>query len=288
MKTFFPRKRRSNCALGAVLAGFSLLTAGVLSLPPPAAAVGGTYPATVPFALGERLTYKIEWNPPWFLFFLPPMEAGEATLSLFGETQYQNRKAFKITFTARSSGTLAKMAGISINDYFEFISDEETFCTYSVVKRVKEGQWMQNIDYVYLPEAGKLHLREVDVSKATPIVLRDRDYDGIPPCVMDIFSALYFLRKKELAPGVSLHALVGENEVVKDVQISVEKKELVHAPAGDFNAWKISTTAIIGGLFKGGGEFHIWLSADERKLPVKFEAKTYLGKATGSLKQVKN
>jgi hypothetical protein len=273
--------------LGAVLVGFALLSAGALSLAPSAAAVGGIYPATAPFAPGERLTYKIEWNPPWFLFFLPPMEAGEATLSLFGETQYQNRKAFKITFTARSSGTLTKMAGISINDYFEFTSDEETFCTYSVVKRVREGQWMRNIDYVYLSDVGKLHLREVDVSKSTPSVLQDRDYDGIPPCVMDLFSALYFLRKKELATGVSIQALVGYDQIVKDVQISVEKKERVYVPAGDFNAWKINTTAIIGGLFKGGGDFHIWLSADERKLPVKFEVKVELGKVTGRLKEVK-
>jgi hypothetical protein len=267
--------------------GLFLLCAGTLSFTPTAAAVGDLYPATAAFAPGEHLTFKVEWNPPWFLFFLPPMEAGEAILTLSGNTRYQDRKAFKITFMARSSGTLAKMAGISINDYFESTSDEETLCTYRVVKREREGKRMRDIDYVYLPDAGKLHLREVDVAKSTPIVLRDRDYDGIPACVMDLFSALYFLRKKELATGFSMRALVGENDVVKEVQVKVEKQELVKVPAGSFNAWKMSTTAIVGGLFKGGGEFHIWLSADERKLPVKFEAKTYLGKATGSLKQVK-
>jgi hypothetical protein len=288
LRNCFPRKTRSDRRLGVLLVAFFLLTAVAFSLIPPAVAVNGPYPVATPFALGERLTYKIEWNPPWFLFFLPPMEAGEVTLNLVEETQYQSRKALKMTFTARSSGALAKMAGISVNDYFEFISDEETFCTYSVVRKEREGRRMRDIDYVYLSNLGKLHLREVDVSKTPPSVLRDRDYDGIPPCVMNIFSALYFLRKKELAPGVAIQAAVGEYEVIKDVLVKVEKKELVSTPAGNFNAWRLRTTAVIGGLFKGGGEFHIWLSADERKLPVKFEAKVDLGKATGSLKQVKN
>ena len=43
--------------------------------------------------IGERLVYKIEWDPPWYMFFLPSLEAGEAEIHLIGETQYKNRKA---------------------------------------------------------------------------------------------------------------------------------------------------------------------------------------------------
>jgi hypothetical protein len=45
----------------------------------------------------------------------------------------------------------------------------------------------------------------------------------------------------------------------------------------------VNTVAVFGGLFKNGGQFRMWLSADNRKIPVKFEAKISLGKVTGSL-----
>ncbi len=245
-------------------------------------------PGQRPFAVGERLVYHVNWNPPWFLFFLPPMEAGEATLSLLNGAESRDKKTLKIVFTARSSGTLAKLAGITIDDYFEFTSDAETLCTCSVIKREREGQRMRDIDYVYLPEGGKLHLREVDVSTPDHRVIRDRDYEGIPSCVKDLFSALYALRRTELAAGSSSQVLVGDNHVVKEVQVHVEKKERISTPAGNFEAWQTNTVSVIGGLFKGGGQFRMWLSADARKMPVKFEARVYIGKVIGSLMEAKN
>jgi len=211
------------------------------------------------------------------------MEAGEATLTLAGETQYKDKKALKIIFTARSSGALAKFAGKSLNYSYEFTTDPETFCTYRVSEREREGKRMRDIDVVYLPDTRQVHIKEVDVSGSIPRVLRDKDYDGIPPCVKDLFSALYTLRQTDLAVNSSRQVLVAFNERVKEVEIRVEKTERIHTPTGDYKAWQVNTVAVFGGLFKNGGQFRMWLSADNRKIPVKFEAKISLGKVTGSL-----
>ena len=40
-----------------------------------------------------------------------------------------------------------------------------------------------------------------------------------------------------------------------------------------------------GGLFSQNGDFHIWMSADERKMPVRFEARVRLGRVLGVLKE---
>jgi len=239
--------------------------------------------APVPFASGERLVYHVEWTPPLWLFFLPAMEAGQATLNLAGETQYKDKKALKIIFTARSSGMLAKFIGKSIEDSYEFTTDPETFCTYRVFESEREGKRMRDIEVVYLPETRQVHIKEVDVSGLVPRVLRDKDYDEIPPNVKDLFSALYALRQTDLAVNSSRQVLVAFNERVKEVEIRVEKSEQVHTPAGNYRAWQLDTIAVFGGLFKNGGQFRIWLSADKRKMPVKFEAKISLGKVTGSL-----
>jgi hypothetical protein len=274
----------SNLACLAVL-----LLAEVLAAPAtisPRSTTGDNGSASLP--VGENLTYRVEWNPPWYAFLLPPMDVGQVTLSLAGETQYKDKKALKITFSARSSGALAKFLGKNVDDSYEFITEPETFCTYCVSKREREGKRMRDLEITYLPDSHQVHIREVDVSTAVPRVVRDKDYDEIPPCVKDPFSALYALRRTDFAAGTSRRVLVGENERVKEAQINVEKSEQIHTPAGDFQTWLINAIGVFGGLFKNKGQFRIWLTTDDRKMPVKFEAKVSIGKITGNLVEARN
>jgi hypothetical protein len=241
----------------------------------------------LPFAPGEKLVYLVEWSPPWYLFFLPTMEAGEADLTLAEETAQNHKPAFKIVFTARSSGALARMAGMKIDDHFEFLTNAETLCTFRVTKKVSEGKRKRDIDVVYFPEDQRLHFREVDVAAVPPQVKRDEMVNNIPACVHDVFSALYWVRRQELRAGTSHRSVVGDNDRVKEVLAKVEKKEKIATPKGNYETWRINTVAVLGGLFKAGGEFRIWLTTDERHLPVQFEAKASIGKVSGKLKDMR-
>jgi len=128
----------------ARLAGVLILAAAMIQAAWSQFTPRDTVPA--PFASGERLVYHVEWTPPLWLFFLPAMEAGEATLTLAGETQYKDKKALKIIFTARSSGALARFTGKNIDDSYEFTTDPETFCTYRVSEMEREGKRMRDIN----------------------------------------------------------------------------------------------------------------------------------------------
>jgi len=213
------------------------------------------------------------------------MDAGNVEVNLAGETVFQGKKALKITFTARSSGTLVKMAGFRIDDYYEFLTDPETFCTYSVVRKERQGKRKRDIEIVYLPETQQLHIKDVDVATSPPTTKKDRTVDQIPPCVQDALSALYSLRMKELGSGTRVRSLVGNNDQVKEVESRVEKREPVETPSGKYDSWRLETFSLMGGLFKANGQFKIWLTADNRKMPVQFEARVYLGKVTGKLAQ---
>jgi hypothetical protein len=261
-----------------------LLAAGHAS--PPQSKQNGSASTTPAFTVGEELIYTVEWDPPLWLLLLPKMEAGQATLNLAEETQYQNRRAYRIIFKANSSGMLVRLLHLEIDDYYEFVSDADTLCTYSVMKREREGKRKRDIQIAYAADESKLHLREVDV--ALGVVLRDRDYTGIPPCVKDLFSALYALRRNRLDNGSKQRILVGDNQTVKEVEVNVEKKERVVTPTGIYNTLRINTVAVMGGLFKNGGQFRIWLTDDSRQMPVKFEIKVNLGKVMGSLKEIKS
>jgi len=64
----------------------------------------------------------------------------------------------------------------------------------------------------------------------------------------------------------------------------VEKQEIIQTPSGKAAVWRINTAALMGGLFKEGGQFKIWLSEDAKKVPIQFEVKVRLGRILGKLK----
>lgn len=240
-----------------------------------------------PFAPGESLVFQIEWNPPWFLFFLPNMIAGDAQVQLSQEIEYQGRKAIRIVFKAQSSGTFADLAGVQVDDEFVYISDARTFCTFTAAEKIREGKRRRDIDVVYFPDSERLHIREVDLAVAPGKVKKDEYKENIPKCVKDVFSALLSIRLREFHPGMVQRSLVANTDKIKEVETIVEKQEVINTPMGRFNAWRLNTVALLGTLFKEGGQFRIWLTADQRKLPVQFEAKVRLGKVTGKLKAAK-
>jgi hypothetical protein len=236
---------------------------------------------------GERLVYRVDWNPPWYLFFLPSMEAGEAELVAEGEMLFQERKTLKIIFRARSSGTLARLAGVKVDDRFEILTDPRTLCTYRVSKKIREGKRARTLETVYFADSRRLHFYEVDEAVNPPAVKNDAYLNDIPECPKDLFSALYALRLKELQLDSTQKTIIGDDNKIKEVESKVSKLETVDVPAGRFPAWKIDTRSLLGGLFKDGGEFRIWLSADDRKVPIKFEVKVKLGRVEGKLKTLK-
>ena len=235
---------------------------------------------------GERLAFKVDWHPPWYLFFLPAMEAGEVEIRVSERTTFEGRPARLVTFDAKSSGTLAKLTGVKIDDRFEYYSDPETLCTLGARKRMAEGKRKREIEVRHYPDERRLHIREIDTGADPPKLKKDRTLDNLPECVQDVFSALTTIRKKELFEKAVYKAVVGDNDTVKEVEVRVGKREQVVTPAGRFDTWRVTTVAVMGGLFKAGGEFRLWLAVDGPKLPVRFEAKVNLGTVTGTLKSM--
>ncbi len=239
------------------------------------------------FMLGERLVYAIEWDPPWYFFFLPKMEAGEIEVVLSGEAEYKGKKALKILFNAHSSGSLAKLAGLQVEDEFVFFAEPETFCSYGASKKVREGKRKRQIEIEYLREKKQLLFREMDESADPPKIHRNEIRNDIPECVQDPFSAIYCFRTKNLRPDYVHKALVGHDTRIKEITCRVVKQENIHAPAGKYPAWKVEVVSLMGGLFKDGGQFRMWFSADKRKMPVQFDVKVKLGSVVGKLTSAK-
>ena len=149
-------KRRFSLAAYALTAALAFIAAmhGQGNIGPGTAAATGN----------ERLVYKIQWDPPWYLFFIPKVDAGEVTLEFNRDAEYEGSKAFRISLKANSSGSLAKISGVKIEDEFVFHTEPGTYCTVSASEKIREGKRKRQIDVQYFREESRLHIREVDES----------------------------------------------------------------------------------------------------------------------------
>lgn len=245
---------------------------------------GGTPGRADESPVGERLIYRIQWDPPWYLFFLPRMEAGDVRIELKRDAEYRGGKAYKIVLAANSSGALAKMSGMKIEDEFVYYVEPDTFCTMSASEKIREGKRKHQIDVQYFRETRKLQILDVDEAAVPPKVRKDEIKNNIPECVHDPLSALYMFRRLPLRDQFSRSFVLANDDKIREVRSLVEKQEMIETTAGKTAAWRVSTSALMGGLFKEGGQFRVWLSADEKKVPLQFEVKVRLGRIFGKLK----
>ena len=236
--------------------------------------------------IGERLIYSIKWDPPWYMFFLPSMEAGELDLEFAGIEEFRGRPAHRINLYARSSGSLAKLANMKVEDEFIFYAEPETLCAEGGTTRIREGKRKRFLELEYFQSERKLRFRATDESTTPPQLQKDVTKTDLPPCVQDPFSAFYSYRTLPLGKDHIKTLTIGNDDKVMEVQARIDKQETIDTPVGKFNAWKISTNALKGGLFQEGGQFHLWVSADEWKAVVFFEAKVRFGRVIGTLKSV--
>jgi hypothetical protein len=237
--------------------------------------------------VGERLFYKIEWDPPWYMFFLPSMEAGEAEIHLIGETQYKNRKAIKATLAVRSSGVLAKLSGIKFDDEFLLYTESGSFCAIDVFQKIREPKRKRQINVEYLRDTRQLSIYDLDESVDPPRVRKNEKKDNIPPCVHDPLSALCLFRMTKIGEHFSQIYTIGNDDKIQEVQAVVEKKEVISSFSGKIAAWRVATNALKGQLFRASGQLKLWISADEKRLPLQFEAKIPLGRIICRLKSAR-
>ena len=276
-------------AIFALFAAFCLLAAGIVTGAAIEAAKENELQVKTDFSMftGETLVYSFIWEPPWYMFFLPKMEAGELTFRFQGIDEYRKKPVVKIVVEARSSGTLANLAKMKVEDEFLFYSDTEALCAEGSVSKIREGKRMRRLELEYFRDERKLNFRAFNESVTPPVLQKDVTKTDLPPCVRDPLSTLYFFRALPLAKGFEKSISVGNDDKALEVRARVEKQETVETPAGKIAAWKIRTDALSGGLFSQNGEFSIWMSADERKTPVRFEASVRLGHVVGVLKELK-
>src|SRR5215468_2286081 len=214
-------------------------------------------PAAYRFPAGEKITYSVQWHM---------FNAGTATL-------FMQRSGLKqhLTSTADSAGIANRI--FPIHDTFDADIDPRSFCTQQISKHNEEGskRFDRKIYFDYPRAKSEVDDKDLKTGKH-----KHSEFD-IPRCVSDVVSGFFYTRSLPLRIGFSQTFPVNDGGKTTDVKIDVEGGEKIKGPTGEFQTLRLKATPIAGPM-AGKAEITVWLTDDERRIPVQMKSK--LGFAT--------
>ncbi len=211
-------------------------------------------PAQLAFAPGERLNYAVSYGP---------VPAGSMSLEVLEKTTYAGRPAYHFASEIHSNRAVSYVYEIESSE--DAWLDAEELYSLRYKRESVENDRSRDRDYEFDQE------RQLRIEP-------DGDTRPASPRAVDQLSMIYYLR---LLPYDEGARFVLRNQADPDdnpITVRVLKKERVKVPAGTFETWVIELELVTdSGVFKKGGDNRLWLTADERHIPVRLSSKVGLG-----------
>jgi hypothetical protein len=204
------------------------------------------------FGPGERLSYDVSLND---------AKVGKAVFEVMGKTEMAGRSVYHVVSKIKSNKWVSLFS--RIDDQIETYIDVEAGYSHRIKinKRRRKGEEEKTVDF---DQVGHHAIQFKDN--------RQEVFD-IPPKAQDFLSSLYFLRVQErLEPGASVFIDLHQNEKNWQLEVRVLEKEELSTPAGTFKTIKVQASFPDGGLFKSKGDLVIWLTDDDKRVPVRLQS----------------
>ncbi len=206
------------------------------------------------FKVGEKLTYIVKWKG---------VAGGTSVMEVKKIVKISGRDVYYATLYTRSSKFLDTF--YKIRDRLESYIDREGVFTWKQKKKLRGGRYRSDKETIYDQEKHQ--------------ALYEGKKIDIPFYVQDSLSSVYYLRTQQLKKGDSL--IMDANDDGKNylVEAKVLDMEKVTTPWGKFEALR---TEIVWKRQGNAQEdrSQIWLSNDEKKIPIKMEKQSRMGKIT--------
>ncbi len=237
-------------------AGAAVMPAG--AAPPPKKSYGKENWTRRPnrsYALGEKLTFAVQYFN---------ITGGFATLSISEISEQQGRPCLHVVAEARSHPSFEWI--IKVRDRIETYIDADSQIPWRYEKHLREGGYSADAFYLFDQRAHKM--LEPDKGKAVDIA----------PETQDVLSCFYWFRTMDLAVGRSEWIKVAADDMKSyDLKVDVLRKERVKTLAGDFDCVLVQPHLQFEGVFQQKGQVFIWITDDERRIPVKIKSKIAIG-----------
>jgi hypothetical protein len=116
---------------------------------------------------------------------------------------------------------------------------------------------------------------------------KKKEYDIPNDSVWDILSGFYFIRTQKLEAGKPAYVDLFDSNKFFRAEVNILKKEMLQIPGiGEVSTMVIKPELKSEGLFKKTGDILIWLTDDDRKIPVRVETRIPVGNVVAELQGI--
>jgi hypothetical protein len=216
---------------------------------------------------------KLDARPPFigetlrFAMSILGAAGGELTLSA-KEVQLEGKPAYKFELSAISGEFLSKI--FLVRDYLASWVDPGTFRSLRFEKHTVEGKRVRD-DLIEFDYANRTAYRD-----GKPIAIEENTFDSL--------SSIYYIRLLDLDRGEPVSMTVVSRRLFP-LSVVVRGRETITTPAGTFRTVRVEPQGP-DGLIGKGKTLTLWLTDDDRKMPVQLKSKLKVGTLTGKLKAV--
>ncbi len=181
-----------------------------------------------------------------------------------------------------SSGLVSRL--FRVEDNYTLTRDEQG-CNRSLVFKLKEGRRNREIQANFDKQRRKATFVERDVNRDALVTQKESD---IPGCVYDLTGALRQLRETYPKPGSSWTIPISDGKKTANIRVEAQEKELVRTPLGQFPSTRYEAFVFSGAFYGRKGRLFVWMTDDERHLPIQLRIQLpfYVGTITLQLEKV--
>jgi hypothetical protein len=218
------------------------------------AAAADSFPGRHPaMAVGERLVFTVRYGM---------IKAGTAVMEVQDLRKVLGRPAYHVVSTATSN---AVFDGIyRVRDQIVSLMDEDRLYSLYFEKHLREGRYRAD--------------QQVRFDQARGVaVYQDGREASIKAGAFDVLAAFYRVRTMPLQPGQLFFLEGHDNRKNYPLRVTVLRRERVETPAGTFDCLVVEPTLRSGAFFKNEGKLTIWLTDDDRRIPVLMRSRLPIG-----------
>ena len=233
------------------------------------AAIEQTESLKKPVWFGETLKYNIGWS-----FIV----AGVAQLQTTRIVDNNGTLAYELRADANSHSIIDALFKVrDINISWLDIGAEKSLGYW---QSVREGKYARDewLTFNYENNTYNNHRQDRDGNIKTQKMV----FEGEE--VLDMLSALYYVRLQPLPEKGEIYFDIVNRQKQYPLKVTVLGKKKVKVKAGEFNCIVVEPQFSGEGIFTAKGKsLKVWLTDDERRLPVKMSVEVFIGSVTAEL-----
>ena len=230
---------------------------------------------TKPFGVGETLVYEGKFSK---------IIKGIAIADLsFTIERAPDAKNYLIKSEARSKGSLLKLFRFSFFQQFGSTIDAQRFRILKTVKRDAQKDRVRDSEAVF--DYGDRRVTYVETDPGDPARAPRKIASEIADNTHDLVSAIYSLRLLPLAVGKSFDVYISDSGLLYKIPVRVAAREQQKSILGRIWCFRLEPEIFgMNRLIEKEGDLTIWITDDARRLPVRAQINSDLGRVEVKLK----